>query len=113
MKKQSKKIKTVVSKRDKMPNAKATDREVAKFWDTHSVSDYWNELELDELEAKPLPREVVTLRLDPKATKALRLLAKRRGMNYSSLARMWISERLQKELKTKIKQQIGMHSRVV
>ncbi len=47
--------------------------------------------------------QVVALRLDPKAAEALRTLARRKGTNYSTLARSWISERLRDELNTKAK----------
>lgn len=82
-----------------MPKPGDSDREVAEFWDTHSVADYWDDLEPVEIEPKPVPRQVVTLRLDPNAAQALRTLARRRGLNYSILVRAWISERLRDELK--------------
>jgi hypothetical protein len=74
------------------------DREVADFWDTHSAADYWDELSPVSTEERPAAREVVTLRLDPKAARALRAVARRRGVSYTALAREWISERLRKEL---------------
>ena len=86
-----------------MPEPRASDREVAEFWDTHSVADYWDELEPAELSIKPVPRRVVTLRFDPRAAEALRALARRRGTNYSTLVRNWIAERLRDELKTEAK----------
>jgi hypothetical protein len=86
-----------------MPEASASDRVVAEFWDTHSVADYWDELESVEPSEKPLPRRVITLRLDPKAAEALQALARKRGTNYSTLARVWLAERLKTELKTEAK----------
>jgi hypothetical protein len=94
---------TATRVREAMPEPGASDREVAEFWDTHSVADYWDDLEPVTLTHKPAPRQVVTLRLDPKAAQALRTLARRRGMNYSTLARAWISERLRDELKAETK----------
>src|SRR5437016_4371559 len=85
-------------KRDSMPVSSSSDREVADFWETHSAADYWNELEPVEMKKHRAPRQVVTLRLDPKAVQALRALARRRGLDFSTLARSWISERLRKEL---------------
>ncbi|MBI3180919.1 MAG: hypothetical protein HYZ28_02110 [Myxococcales bacterium] len=86
------------AEREPMPGPEASDREVAEFWDTHSLADYWDDLEPAELATKPKPRRVVTLRLDPQAVQALRALARRRGINYTALARTWIAERLQREL---------------
>lgn len=91
------------SDRATMPRASASDREVAEFWDAHSVAEYWNELEPVETKAKPAPRRVVTLRLDPGAAEALQALARRRGTNYSTLVRVWLAERLSTELKTETK----------
>ena len=90
--------KTVTAKRAPLPSRAASDRDVAEFWETHSVADFWDELEPAELTKKAKPRQVVTLRLDPQAVVALRALARRRGINYSTLARGWISERLRHEL---------------
>lgn len=84
--------------RDPLPGPRATDREVADFWDTHSAADYWDELVPAKIEERPAPREVITLRLDPRAAHALRVLARRRGVSYTALAREWISERLREEL---------------
>lgn len=83
-----------------MPGAGASDREAAEFWETHSVADYWEELAPAELAPRPKPRQIVTLRLDPDVIKALRILARRRGINRSALARAWIAERLRDELQT-------------
>ena len=81
----------------------ASDREVAAYWDTHSVADQWDELEPVAFNVKPSARRVVTLRLDPGAADALRALARRRGTNYSGLARLWLSERLRVELRQETK----------
>ncbi len=90
--------KAAKAKRAPMPSRGASDRDVAEFWETHSVADYWDGLEPAELTKKAKPRQVVTLRLDPQAVEALRALARRRGINYTTLARAWIAERLRHEL---------------
>jgi hypothetical protein len=91
--------KKFIREKDTLPGPDASDREVAEFWETHSAADYWDELEPVDLGAKPPPRRVVTLRLDPKAVDALRVIARRRGMDYSTLVRSWIVERLRDELR--------------
>lgn len=85
-------------KREPMPDVGASDRDVAEFWETHSVADYWDDLEPAEFSDRHAPRQVVTLRLDPKAVEALRAVAHRRGLDYSSMTRGWIVERLREEL---------------
>ena len=74
-----------------------TDEEEARFWDTHSVADYWDDLE----EAKDVyferPRkQVVTLRLDRPLIQRLRAIALKKGIPYSTLIRMWLVERCAK-----------------
>ena len=91
-------LKATKAKRAPMPSRAASDRDVAEFWETHSVADYWDDLKPAELTRKAKPRQVVTLRLDPQAVEALRALARRRGINYTTLARAWIAERLRHEL---------------
>ena len=45
----------------------------------------------------PKPRRLVALRLEEETLSALRRLAARKGLNYSTLMRMWITERLSQE----------------
>lgn len=45
----------------------------------------------------PKPRKLVALRLDEESIHAIRVLAARKGLNYSTLMRMWITERLRRE----------------
>ena len=70
--------------------------EEAKFWDTHSISDYWDEMsdvkavvEIDE------PRsETLILRVQKDMKDKMKQLARSKGLNVSTLARMWLMERL-------------------
>ena len=81
----------------KIPKFK-TDKEIAEFWDTHSLADFEDELEIakDVVFLKP-ERQVISLRLDRKIVKALKHLAARKGIGYSPLLRMWILERFYHE----------------
>lgn len=45
----------------------------------------------------PKPRRLVALRLDEETLEAVRRLAARKGLNYSTLMRMWITERMRRE----------------
>lgn len=75
-----------------------TDKEIAEFWDTHSLADFEEELRLakDIVFVKP-ERQVISLRLDRKIVKSLKSLAAKKGMGYSPLLRMWILERFYQE----------------
>jgi len=82
----------------KIPNFKS-DEEVAEFWDTHSLTDFEDELEeaKDVVFVRP-HRQVVSIRLDRKYVQILKTLATERGIGYSPLVRMWVIERIKKEM---------------
>ncbi|HBL15355.1 MAG TPA: hypothetical protein DD417_00965 [Elusimicrobia bacterium] len=46
----------------------------------------------------PKPRRLIALRMDDAALDAIRRIAARKGLNYSTLMRMWLTERLHLEL---------------
>jgi len=75
-----------------------TEKEIADFWDTHSLADFEDELRpaKDVVFVKP-ERQIVSLRLDTKIVRALKALAATKGIGYSPLIRMWILERFHRE----------------
>lgn len=79
----------------KIPKFK-TYAEEAKFWDTHDVTDYLDEMKFVDIEFLPRQKkeETVTIRIEPKLKNRLERLARSYGINLSSLARMWIIEKL-------------------
>ena len=71
-----------------------TREDVAKFWDTHSAADYVDELEPVILTpAKHLTR-TMNVRFDEQDLEKLHEVAEQKGVGPSTLARMWIKERL-------------------
>jgi len=90
--------KKVNKKKFKFPDFdRMTYKEEAKWWDTHPFSDYWDELEdvdiVFELH-KPKTKTIV-VRLQENLKSRLEQVARAKGVNVSTLARMWIAERLQ------------------
>ena len=82
----------------KLPEFK-NDAEMAEFWDTHSFADYESEFDVaDDVKFVRPPKEVVALRLDEPVVRGIKRLARRKGLGYSSLIRMWLMERLETEL---------------
>jgi len=69
--------------------------EEAAFWDTHDVSDYWDELKPVKLSVSKNLSKGITIRLDEETLEILRKQAHRKGIGPTTLARMWILERLQ------------------
>ena len=75
--------------------------EEANFWDNHSFMDFEDELknvkvivDLDEPK-----KETLILRLQTGFKKQLEQIAKRKGLNVSTLARMWLFEKYQSSKK--------------
>jgi predicted DNA binding CopG/RHH family protein len=78
-----------------------SEQEEAEFWDTHDSTDYLDDTEPTELtfvDARPQKRSI-SLRIDGDAIDALKDIAGRKGMGYQTLIRMWVMERLEKEVK--------------
>ncbi|MEW6681073.1 MAG: CopG family antitoxin [bacterium] len=76
--------------------------EERKFWETHSIVDYLDELkETSEIifERPPLKRNF-QMRLDDTTISRMKKLAQIKGIDVSALIRSWIKEHLDKELKT-------------
>ena len=77
----------------------ATDQEESEFWDTHDSTDYLDdttEVDVTFVDARPR-KEQISLRLDRETITRLKTLARRRGIGYQTLIRMWVMERLNQE----------------
>ena len=74
----------------------ASREEEAHFWDTHDMSDYWDELEPVSLKVSQNLSRGITIRFDEETLRQLREYAHQRGIGPTTLARMWILEQLQK-----------------
>jgi len=82
-----------------MKNAKLpqTDSiaELAKFWDTHDLTDFDDQLE--EVTEPIFEHEsgvTMVLRLEPAEIKAVETIARARGVEESELLREWVLEKL-------------------
>lgn len=75
---------------------KMSYEEEANWWDTHDITDYWDELEdVDIVFDLKKPRdETLILRLQKELKDRLEKVARSRGLNISTLARMWLIEKL-------------------
>jgi hypothetical protein len=79
-----------------------TRKEAREFWDTHDVTDYWEDLELVEEELFIGPRtkqQILSIRMERRLIEVLKGLAARKGLASSALVRSWILDRLREELK--------------
>ncbi len=88
-------VKIKIAKRDTVkpvPPFKTLDEE-AKFWDTHSAIDEINEGTTVGFHHAN-KTHTITIRFEPKKLQFLREKADRMGVGPTTLARMWIMEKL-------------------
>ncbi len=80
----------------RIPKFKSLEEE-ANFWDTHSFVDFEDELEeLDIVVDLQKPKEeAVVLRIQKSVKDKIEKIAKVKGLNASSLIRLWLMEKLQ------------------
>lgn len=69
--------------------------EIAEFWDTHSLADYWEQTEPAEFEIDPQARRRYLVALDPDLLKRVRRIAQSRGLATESLVNLLLEQRLQ------------------
>ena len=68
-------------------------QELASFWDTHDVTEFEDELE--EVRESVFERDAdITLHLETDVAKAVREMARLRGVPDSELIREWVVERV-------------------
>lgn len=71
--------------------------EEAAFWDSHDLSDYWGTFKPVRARFSKQLSEGITVRLDPETLSRLRERAHALGIGPTTLARIWIIERLRDE----------------
>lgn len=73
-----------------------TDRELRAYYEKSSR--LAEGVAIRPLEASfPKPRRLIALRLEEETLEGVKRLAAQKGLNYSTLMRMWITERLRRE----------------
>lgn len=82
-------------KSKKLPKFKNI-REEAEFWDTHSFADYWDQFDdVDLVIQLQKPKdETVVVRIQKDMKEKMQQVAKTKGINVSTLARIWLLEKL-------------------
>ena len=78
----------------KLPNTDSI-QELAKFWDTHDLTDFSQALEaVGEPVFARSKDALLSVDLPPQELQRVRLLAKSKGVNETTMVREWILERL-------------------
>jgi hypothetical protein len=81
----------------KSPKIPHTDsiEELARFWDTHDLTEFEGELEeVTEPVFERKPETVITLHLRPQELEAVKRVARARGVEEAALLREWVLEKL-------------------
>ena len=71
----------------------STLEEIADFWDTHSLADYWDQTHEVEFEVRAKRRRRITL--VPEVYTRIEAQARKRGILPETLVNLWLVERLQ------------------
>jgi len=81
-------------------------KEIPLFEDENEEAEYWNKHQLDahlmnSSIHQPDSREstTITLRFDPRMLARIKRIARSRFLNYQSMMKQWLSERLEDEIK--------------
>jgi predicted DNA binding CopG/RHH family protein len=74
-----------------------SDEDEAAFWSRHQIDARLMQMSMH----RPDVREstTITLRFDPRMLSRIKRIARRRYLNYQSMIKQWLSERLEQELK--------------
>jgi CopG antitoxin of type II toxin-antitoxin system len=70
--------------------------EMAEFWDTHSLADYWDQTESAAFEIAPEARRRYLVAVDREVLARVQRLARARGVSIESLVNLLLEQRLQK-----------------
>jgi len=70
-----------------------TLEEIADFWDTHSLADYWDQTHEVEFEVRAKRRRRIVL--NPEVYDRIQAQARTRGILPETLINLWLAERVQ------------------
>ena len=85
-----------------MPKFKSEDEE-REFWATHDLTDYLDQFERVELDLSKLKptTESISIRLPAYLLRRIKEIANSRDVPYQSLMKIFLAERVEKELRAK------------
>ncbi len=77
--------------------SKATSiEEIGEFWDTHDLTDHWDETKPAEFEVN-IQSEVTYYAVDNELSQKVQAYAKRRGISPDTLLNLWLQEKLHEQ----------------
>ena len=85
-------------KAKKLPDMTSwTDEQIHEFWKTHDSADYWEEMKPVEVKTVRPQQRAVSVKLDERDIVRLKVIAGKLGIGHTTLIRMWLKEKLQKQ----------------
>ena len=84
----------------KLPDFKSESEEI-KFWEKHSISNYWTDLKESDDSFKRPKLTPVTIKFDPLVLKKIKMLAKKRGLSYNAYIRYLLAKSVEVEITQK------------
>ncbi|WP_347488528.1 CopG family antitoxin [Desulfoscipio sp. XC116] len=83
-----------MSRKNKIPDFK-TIEEAREFWDTHSLADFTDEVEVaNDVQFTKRNNLLIPLDLEKEDLKRLRIIAGQKGLRLNDLVTRWIKEQL-------------------
>lgn len=74
-----------------------TEKEEAEYWLTHQIHGRLMQSSLHHPDVRE--STTITLRFDPRMLSRIKRVARRRFLNYQSMIKQWLSERMENEMK--------------
>ena len=71
-------------------------KEIGDFWDTHDLSDVWDQTKRVEFEVG-IEFEKIYYSLDKKLAEQIQSIAQKRGVSGDTLINLWVQEKLQEQ----------------
>lgn len=72
-------------------------KEIGEFWDTHDVTDYWDQTEEVDFTVD-IQSEVTLFALEPTLVGKAVKIARRKGISLETLLNLWVQDKLEEEL---------------
>ena len=79
-----------------VPEFDTEDAEI-QFWSTHQLDQRLMQSSLHRSDVRE--STTITLRFDPRMLSRIKRVARRRYLNYQSMMKQWLSERMEQEMK--------------
>jgi predicted DNA binding CopG/RHH family protein len=73
------------------------DEAECEFWASHQLEARLMQMSMHRLDVRE--STTITLRFDPRMLSRIKRIARQRYLNYQSMIKQWLSERLEQELK--------------